>query len=129
MKHNPNEKPKNHTIAHTFVMVLMIVLGAVFISGAVSAYKWYSAHANANYVKEYATLVRYEAIKERYHPGYTYTVYYEYQADDMIYSGICLQRGIVGLRSQHIRVGAGISAATAAAQDGLGQHRTGGHHI
>ena len=40
-----------------------------------------------------------------------------------------LQRGIICLGPQHIRILAGISAARTAAQNGLGQHGTGGHHI
>ena len=40
-----------------------------------------------------------------------------------------LQRGIICLGPQHIRILAGIGAASAAAQDGLCQHRTRGHDI
>jgi hypothetical protein len=40
-----------------------------------------------------------------------------------------LQCRIVRLGPQHIRVLTGIGAASAAAQDGLGQHGTGGHDI
>ncbi len=40
-----------------------------------------------------------------------------------------LQCGIVGLRSQHIRILAGKRAAGPTAQNSLGQYGTGGHHV
>lgn len=81
-------KPKNNTIPHIFAMLFMLVLGAIFIEGTIFAAKNHYINTHANYVKEYATIVRYEAVKERYHQGYTYTIYYEYEADDGVYYGM-----------------------------------------
>ena len=54
-----------------------------FVTGIID----YNIDAHANYVKEYATIVRYEAVQNRYQ-GYTYTTYYEYEADDGVYYGM-----------------------------------------
>ena len=59
------EKPKNHTIAHSFVMALMIVLLGIFINNLVFAAKDYYLNTHANYEKEYATIVRYELTNGR----------------------------------------------------------------
>ncbi len=60
------EKPKNHTIAHSFVMALMIVLLGIFINNLVFAAKDYYINTHANYEKECATIVRYELTNGRY---------------------------------------------------------------
>ncbi len=54
-----------------------------FVTGIID----YNIDAHANYVKEYATIVRYEAVQNRYQ-GYAYTTYYEYEADDGVYYGM-----------------------------------------
>lgn len=82
------EKPKNHTIAHSFVMALMIVLLGIFINNLVFAAKDYYLNTHANYVKEYATIVRYELSNGRYAFDKSYTTYYEYEADGGVYYGM-----------------------------------------
>ncbi len=81
------KKPDNLTIVHICVMILMGTVCAIFFSHFVNAIKDYNIDVHANYVKEYATIVRYEKVKNRYQ-GYTYTVYYEYEADDVVYYGM-----------------------------------------
>lgn len=81
------EKPKNHTIVHSFVMALMIVLMGIFINNFVFATKDYYLDTHANYEKVYATIVRYEEI---YSPkgGRTYSTFYEYEDDGGVYYGL-----------------------------------------
>ena len=81
-------KPDNLTFVHICVMILMLTACAVCIGISVASAKSYYTDTHANYVQEYATIVRYEAVQRRYQQGYTYTTYYEYQADGMVYSGI-----------------------------------------
>ena len=82
------EKPKNHTIAHSFVMALMIVLMGIFINNLVFAAKDYYFNTHANYEKVYATIVRYELTNGRYNYNKSYSTFYEYEADGMVYWGI-----------------------------------------
>ena len=82
------EKPKNHTIAHSFVMALMIVLLGIFINNLVFAVKDYKLNTHANFVQEYATIVRYELTNGRYDYNKSYSTFYEYEADGMVYSGL-----------------------------------------
>ena len=82
------EKPKNHTIVHSFVMALMIVLMGIFINNLVFAAKNYYINTHANYEKEYATIVRYELTNGRYDYNKSYSTFYEYEADGMVYSGL-----------------------------------------
>lgn len=82
-----NEKLNNHTVAHIFMMVLTIVLGAIFIRNTVFAAQNYYLDTHANFVKEYATIVEYEAVHNRYQ-GYTYSTFYEYKADGVVYYGL-----------------------------------------
>lgn len=84
-------------------MVLTIIVGAFFIRASVLAAQHYYINTNANYVQEYATIVRYEAVHNRFQ-GYCYTTYYEYQADGMVYSGIC-QRNIQDEEEAKAQVG------------------------
>ena len=81
------EKPDNLTIVHICVMILMGTACALFFIHFVTGIIDYNIDAHANYVKEYATIVRYEAVQNRYQ-GYTYTTYYEYEADDGVYYGM-----------------------------------------
>lgn len=81
------EKPKNHTIAHSFVMALMIVLMGIFINGLVSAAKDYYINTHANYEKVYATIVRYERFGH-YEYDKSYSTFYEYEADGGVYYGL-----------------------------------------
>ena len=90
---NKTVKPDNLTIVHIGVMILMLTACAVCIGISVASAKGYYTDTHANYVQEYATVVRYEALHRRYNKGYIYTTYYEYRADGMVYSGIC-QRNI-----------------------------------
>ena len=90
MKTHSDIKPKNHTIAHVFVMVLMLGLGILFIFNTVYAAKDYYVKIHANFVKEYATIVRYEAIFAQ-NGRRTYSTFYEYEADGGVYYG-CWQR-------------------------------------
>lgn len=69
-------------------MILTITACAVCINISVASAKSYYTNTHANYVQEYATIVRYEAVRNRY-KGWSYTTYYEYRADGMVYSGIC----------------------------------------
>ena len=82
------EKPKNHTIVHSFVMALMIVLMGIFINNLVFAAKNFYINTHANYEKEYATIVRYELTNGRYDYNKSYSTFYEYEADGMVYSGL-----------------------------------------
>ncbi len=85
---NDGIKPKNHTIAHIFVMALMIVLMGIFINGLDCASKDYYINTHANYVQEYATIVRYEKVFDDRVGHYSYTTYYEYEADGGVYYGM-----------------------------------------
>jgi len=87
MENNSVKKPKNHTIAHTFVMILMIVLSAIFIRNTVFAAQNYYLDTHANYVKEYATIVRYERFGH-YSFNKSYSTFYEYEADGVVYYGL-----------------------------------------
>ncbi len=87
------EKPDNLSIVHICVMILMLIACAVSIGISVASAKGYYTDTHANYVQEYATIVRYEAVFNERVGGYVYTTYYEYEADGMLYSGIC-QRNI-----------------------------------
>ena len=82
------EKTKNHTIVHSFVMALMIVLMGIFINNLVFAAKNFYINTHANYEKEYATIVRYELTNGRYDYNKSYSTFYEYEADGMVYSGL-----------------------------------------
>ena len=82
------EKPINHTIAHSFVMALMIVLMGIFINNLVFAVKDYNLNTHANFVQECATIVRYELTNGRYDYNKSYSTFYEYEADGMVYSGL-----------------------------------------
>lgn len=82
------EKPKNHTIVHSLVMALMIVLMGIFINNLVFAAKNYYINTHANYDKVYATIVRYELTNGRYSYNKSYSTFYEYEADEIVYSGI-----------------------------------------
>ena len=84
---NKPVKPDNLTIVHIGVMILMLTACAVCIGISIASAKGYYTDANANYVQEYATIVRYEEVYDR-NGRRTYTTYYEYRTDDMIYSGI-----------------------------------------
>lgn len=95
------EKPKNHTIAHSFVMALMIVLLGIFINNLVFAVKDYNLNTHANFVQEYATIVRYELTNGRYDYNKSYSTFYEYEADGMVYSGLW-QRLIYEIGRAHV---------------------------
>lgn len=81
------KKKKNYTIVHICVMVLTIVVGAIFIRNTVFAAQNYYLDTHANFVQEYATIVRYEEI---YSPkgGRTYSTFYEYEDDGGVYYGL-----------------------------------------
>lgn len=98
-----NKKKKNYTIVHIFIMALTIIVGAFFIRASILAAQHYYINTHANYVQEYATIVRYEAVHNRYQ-GYCYTTYYEYQADGKVYSDIC-QRNIQDEEDAKAQVG------------------------
>lgn len=85
---NKTVKPDNLTIVHIGVMILTGIVFAIFLSHFVSAIIDYNIDTHANYVKEYATIVRYEKVHNRYHQGYTYTTYYEYEVDGGVYYGM-----------------------------------------
>lgn len=82
------DKPKNHTIVHSLIIALMIVLIGIFTNNLVFAAKRYYKNTHANYIKEYATIVRYELTNGRYNYNKSYDTFYEYEADGMVYSGI-----------------------------------------
>lgn len=69
-------------------MALMIVLMGIFINNLVFAAKDYYLNTHANYEKVYATIVRYELTNGRYDYNKSYSTFYEYEADEMVYSGI-----------------------------------------
>ncbi|MDE7263635.1 MAG: DUF3592 domain-containing protein [Anaeroplasmataceae bacterium] len=82
-----NEKPKNHTIIHMFVMVLSIVMMGIFINNLVFAAKNYYINTHANYEKVYATIVRYEEVYAN-NGRRTYSTFYEYEDDGGVYYGL-----------------------------------------
>lgn len=81
------EKPKNHTIVHSLVMALMIVLMGIFINNLVFAAKNYYINTHANYEKVYATIVRYERFGH-YDYNKSYSTFYEYEDDGRVYYGM-----------------------------------------
>ena len=68
-------------------MVLAVIVGAGFIHSTVYDVQSYYLDTHANFVQEYATIVRYEAVKNRYQ-GYTYSTFYEYEAEGVVYYGL-----------------------------------------
>lgn len=82
------KKPKNHTIAHIFVMAIMIVLMGIFINNLVFAAKEYYLDTHANYEKVYATIVRYELTNGRYDYNKSYSTFYQYETDGGVYYGL-----------------------------------------
>ncbi len=81
------KKIKNYTVIHILVMTLAIIVGAGFMNSTVYDIKTYYLDTHANFVHEYATIVRYETVHNRYQ-GYTYSTFYEYEADDVVYYGL-----------------------------------------
>lgn len=59
---NKTAKPDNLTIVHIGVMILTGIVFAIFLSHFVNAIIDYNIDTHANYVKEYATIVRYEEM-------------------------------------------------------------------
>lgn len=80
-------KPKNE-IVHIFVIVIMLFIGVFFTYNTSEAYQKYETEKNANFVPVYATITSYEAVRNRYHAGYTYTTYYEYKSNGIVYYGM-----------------------------------------
>ena len=83
-----NEKPDNLTFAHVCAMIIAITLCAVCISISVGTAKSNYRYTHGNYVKEYATIVRYELSNGRYDFDKSYTTFYEYEADGGVYYGM-----------------------------------------
>ena len=79
------EKPKNHTIAHSFVMALMIVLLGIFINNLVFAVKDYNLNTHANFVQEYATIVRYELTNGRYDYNKSFITFSDYAEEGEVF--------------------------------------------
>lgn len=88
MERQDNKKPPNHTVLHISFMFLMFVLGTVFAINVGKIISLHNLYLNANYVEEYATIIRYE---EDIHRGnfIDYVTYYEYVSPDgTIYTGL-----------------------------------------
>lgn len=88
MERQDNKKPPNHTVLHISFMILMFVLGTVFAINVGKIISLHNLYLNANYVEEYATIIRYE---EDIHRGnfIDYITYYEYVSPDgTIYTGL-----------------------------------------
>ena len=83
-----NEKLKNHTVIHIFVMALTIILGAIFIRNTVFAAQNYYIDTHANYEKVYATIVRYELTNGHYSFNKSYSTFYEYKSEGGTYYGL-----------------------------------------
>ncbi|MDE6372893.1 MAG: DUF3592 domain-containing protein [Clostridia bacterium] len=84
---NKTVKPDNLTVVHIGIMILTGVVCAIFLVHLVNAIKDYNIDAHANYVKEYATIVRYEEIYAN-NGRRTYSTFYEYEADNVVYYGL-----------------------------------------
>lgn len=81
------KKHKNHPIIHIVVMALAIIIGAGFIPSTVYDAKYYYLDTHADFVQEYATIVRYERFA-RYGFDESYSTFYEYEADGVVYYGL-----------------------------------------
>lgn len=68
-------------------MVLTIVVGAIFIRNTVFAARNYYINTHANFVQEYATIVRYEEMYAN-NGRRTYSTFYEYEDDGGVYYGL-----------------------------------------
>lgn len=81
------KKPDNLTIVHIGVMILTGIVFAIFLSHFVNAIIDYNIDTHANYVKEYAIIVRYEEMYAN-NGRRTYSTFYEYEADGVVYYGM-----------------------------------------
>lgn len=84
-------KYKKILILHSFILVVMGILGSLAANNLAKAIQYYDKCTHAEFVEEYATIVKYE-VDQRY--WYTeYSTYYEYTINEETYYG-CWERGL-----------------------------------